>query len=705
MQSVRIATMIFFSLCCGWIENARAQISFPPEATTSAPSTTARSTNVEIELISERTIVKPGDVFHVAIRQGIAKDWHTYWRNSGDSGEPTQLTWTVPEGVKAGAIQWPTPTAIPFGPLVNYGFSNEAILPIEISVPPTAKPGTTITLQAAATWLECSDVCIPGEGMVALTLPVASQSSNGAAAAVIGSVLAGLPKPFPGQAYLTRLDAKRLQLVLNGVAAPRKAYFFPDELKPGALIDFAKPQELVRGASGFALNLVQSPSLPDPLASPIGGVLVLGDGPNATAYEVSAEFKSTPPMTEAAGTRDTSLAGLLQAIGLAFLGGLILNLMPCVFPILSMKALGLLQASHGDQAQARGHGLYYGLGVMVSFLGLAGLLIGLKAAGMAAGWGFQMQSPVIVVALSIIMVAIGFNLLGFYEIGTSLQSAGSGLADTGGHRGSFFTGILAVVVAAPCTAPFMGVALGYAATQPAGPALLVFSALGLGFALPFVALTFMPALMNALPRPGPWMARLREALAFPMFATAIWLIWVAGAQVGQAGVLSALVGVLATGLAIWIWRRWDGLIGKICAGACLALGLGWAAYHVTQAPSQSVTAASSQFGGAPWSPARVAELQAGGKTVFVNFTADWCVTCKVNEVTVFSDPAVREALSGDKAVYLVADWTNRDDDIAQALASHGRVGVPLYLVYKPGTPEPAILPQLLSAQTVIEALK
>jgi thiol:disulfide interchange protein DsbD len=702
MQSVRIAIMIFFSLCFGWIESARAQISLSPPASVSAPTTTARSANVEIELISERTIVKPGDVFHIAIRQGIAKGWHTYWRNSGDSGEPTQLTWTLPDGVKAGPIQWPIPTAIPFGPLINYGFSNEAILPIEISVPSTAKPGTTIKLEVAATWLECSDVCIPGEGMVALTLPVASQSSNGAAAAVIGSVLSALPKPFVGQAYLTRLDAKRLQLVLNGVAVPRKAYFFPYELKLGALIDFAKPQELVRGASGFALNLVQSPSLPDPLASPIGGVLVLGEGANAKAYEVSADLKSTPPLIEAEGTSETSLAGLLQAIGLAFLGGLILNLMPCVFPILSMKALGLLQASHGDQAQARGHGLYYGLGVMVSFLGLAGLLIGLKAAGMAAGWGFQMQSPVIVVALSVIMVAIGFNLLGFYEIGTSLQSAGSGLADTGGHRGSFFTGILAVVVAAPCTAPFMGVALGYAATQPAGPALLVFAALGLGFALPFVALTFMPALMNALPRPGPWMARLREALAFPMFATAIWLIWVAGAQVGQAGVLSALV---ATGFAIWIWQRWDGLIGKVCAGACLVLGLGWAAYHVIQAPSQAATASSSQFGGEPWTPARVAELQKSGKTVFVNFTADWCVTCKVNEVTVFSDPAVRNALSGQTAVYLVADWTNRDDVIAQALASHGRVGVPLYLVYKPNSPEPTILPQLLSAQAVLEAVK
>ena len=511
---------------------------------------------------------------------------------------------------------------------------------------------------------------------------------------------------MPGKAHLTDLGAGGLQLVVTGVPTDGKVYFFPHELKLGALVDFAAPQEFVRGKDGFGLNLVKSKSLPDPFIGPFDGVLVIGEGRNAKAYSLKAELIAAAPMVDTAGPKAAGGAdvGLLQALFFAFLGGLILNLMPCVFPILSMKALGLLEASHGDKAEARTHGLWYGFGVLASFLGLAGLLIGLKAAGMAVGWGFQLQSPAIIVGLAVLMVLIGFNLLGLYEIGTSLQGAGTGLASKSGHAGSFFTGVLAVVVAAPCTAPFMGVALGFAATQPAIGALSVFAALGLGFAAPFVALTLMPGLMRTLPRPGAWMSRLREALSFPMFATAIWLIWVSSAQVGQAGVLAALGGVLVAGIAVWIWRTWPGHKGRAIALLILVAGLVGAGTYVTQAPPNATETASSSFGGEPWTPARVEALQQEGKTVFVNFTADWCVTCKVNEVTVFADPAVREALNGDKAVYLVADWTSRDDVIAQALASHGRVGVPLYLVYKPGVAEPQILPQLLSAEMIKAAL-
>ena len=691
-------------LLISWVGFAQAQV---PVGISTPIGMSASSENVEITLISERAAVQPGDVFHVAIRQKIAPDWHTYWRNPGDSGEPTYLNWTLPEGVKAGEIKWPAPTAIPFGPLVNYGFSNLVVLPLEVQVPASAKPGTTLSLKVDATWLECADVCIPGEGSVAITLPVEAAKRDSGDASDIQAALASLPKPLPGKAHLTDLGDGGLQLVVTGVPADRKAYFFPHELKLGALVDFAAPQEFVRGKDGFGLNLVKSKSLPDPFVGPFDGVLVIGEGRNAKAYSLKAELIAAAPMVDTAGPKAAGGAdvGLLQALLFAFLGGLILNLMPCVFPILSMKALGLLEASHGDKAEARTHGLWYGFGVLASFLALAGLLIGLKAAGMAVGWGFQLQSPAIIVGLAILMVLIGFNLLGFYEIGTSLQGAGTGLASKSGHAGSFFTGVLAVVVAAPCTAPFMGVALGFAATQPAIGALSVFAALGLGFAAPFVALTFMPGLMRALPRPGPWMSRLREALSFPMFATAIWLIWVSSAQVGQAGVLAALGGVLAAGMAVWIWRTWSGHKGRAIALMILVAGLVGAGTYVTQAPAKTTDAATASFGGEPWTPARVDALQREGKTVFVNFTADWCVTCKVNEVTVFTDPAVREALNGDKAVYLVADWTSRDDVIAQALASHGRVGVPLYLVYKPGVAEPQILPQLLSPEVVKTALK
>lgn len=696
------ALLALWLLLC-WVSLAHAQV---PAAVSTPIGISASSQNVEITLISERAAVQPGDVFHLAIRQKIAPDWHTYWRNPGDSGEPTYLTWTLPDGVKAGEIKWPAPNAIPFGPLVNYGFSNSVVLPVEVQIPASAKPGTSLSLKVDATWLECADVCIPGEGSVALTLPVEATKRDGSDAAAIQSALSGLPKPLPGKAHLTDLGAGGLQLVVTGVPAAGKAYFFPYELKIGALVDFAAPQEFVRGKDGFGLNLVKSKSLPEPFVGPFEGVLVLGEGASAKAYSLSADLIAAAPMAAVPGKAadGSSTVGLLQALVFAFLGGLILNLMPCVFPILSMKALGLLEASHGDKAEARTHGLWYGFGVLACFLGLAGLLIGLKAAGVAIGWGFQLQSPAIIVGLAVLMVLIGFNLLGFYEIGTSLQGAGAGLAGKSGHAGSFFTGVLAVVVAAPCTAPFMGVALGFAATQPALGALSVFAALGVGFAAPFVALTFMPGLMRALPRPGPWMSRLREALSFPMFATAIWLIWVSSAQVGQAGVLAALGGVLLAGLAVWIWRTWQGKAGRALALMVLTAGLVGAGAYVTQAPAKAADAAATSFGGEPWTPARVEALQQEGKTVFVNFTADWCVTCKVNEVTVFADPEVREALNGEKAVYLVADWTSRDDVIAQALASHGRVGVPLYLVYKPGVAEPQILPQLLSADMVKAAL-
>ena len=578
-----------------------------------------------------------------------------------------------------------------------------------------AKSGDILELIADVRWLECADICIPGGAKVAVRVAVAGQGRDSSDADLIGRRVAALPAPFPGTTRLTDLGAGGLQLIIKGIDIGGDAYFFPYEVKLGAVIDFAQPQKLVRGKDGYGLTLVKSPSFPADLKGPIGGVLVLGKGQAGEAYEIAAAFEAAPagavprvapppPARTPTNTNGgpTGGIGLWVALGMALIGGLILNLMPCVFPILSMKALGLIEASHSDTKAARAHGLWYGCGVILSFLGLAGALIALKSAGVAVGWGFQLQSPAIVIGLAILMVLIGFNLLGFFEIGGSLQNIGASVSHAKGARGSFFTGILAVIVAAPCTAPFMGAALGFAATQSAVISLLVFAALGIGFALPFVALTFMPSLLRALPRPGLWMVRVREALAFPMFATAIWLIWVATAQAGQAGVLAALVGVLGAALAVWLARVVPNVSGRAVA---LVVGLGsvlWATQHVLHVPAKDTAQQADQSD--VWSEQRVVELQAQGKTVFVNFTADWCVTCKVNEIGVFQDPAVRAALSGTKATYLVADWTNRDEAIAQALASHGRVGVPLYLVYKPGVSMPEILPQILTANAVLAAI-
>lgn len=669
-----------------------------------------KSQNVEVTLTSARDLVAPGETFYVSLVQKIAPDWHTYWRNPGDSGEPTDITWTLSQGVTAGPIQWPAPSALPFGPLVNYGYSNQVMLPIAITVPAGAKVGELISLSAKVRWLECADICIPGEAEIGISLGVAAQGRDSNQAPAISKSVAGLPAPFAGTATLTDLGEGGLQLVVKGVDTPRDAYFFPYEVKIGAVIDFAAPQDVVRGKDGFGLSLMKSPSLPPDLKGPVGGVLVLGKGDAAKAFEVSAAYDAAaagrvPSAGAAKAVTATPSIGLLAALGMAFLGGLILNLMPCVFPILSMKALSLIEASHGEAKSARAHGLWYGAGVVLSFLALAGILIGLQSAGNAIGWGFQLQNPAIVIGLAVLMVLIGFNLMGFFEIGTSLQNVGAGATGKSGAPSSLLTGILAVLVAAPCTAPFMGAALGFAASQTAPVSLLVFAALGVGFALPFLALTFMPGFLRALPKPGAWMVRLREALAFPMFATAIWLIWVASAQAGQAGVLAALVGVLGAALAVWTARIWSGGLGKSLAVAIVVMALAWASWHVTTAKLRVDGASSTglEFG-EKWSPERVEALQGEGKTVFVNFTADWCVTCKVNEVGVFSDADVKAALSGEKAVYLVADWTLRDAQIAQALASHGRVGVPLYLVYKPGVAQPQILPQILTSGTVLKAL-
>jgi thiol:disulfide interchange protein/DsbC/DsbD-like thiol-disulfide interchange protein len=671
-------------------------------------SNVGASANVEVTLISARLAAAPGETFHVALEQKIARDWHTYWRNPGDSGEPTDIAWTLPQGVTASPIKWPAPSALPFGPLVNYGYSNQVTLPVAITVPASAKPGDTMALAAQVRWLECSDICIPGEASVALQVSIGATGIESPDAPAIANALAALPQPFSGTTALTDLGEGGLQLVVKGIDTPSKAYFFPYEVKNGAVIDFAQPQELVRGKDGFGLTLVKSPSLPPDLKGPVGGVLVLGNGESARAYEVAASFEAAAagtPVAPLPKAVSSPSIGLLAALGMAFLGGLILNLMPCVFPILSMKALSLIEASQHDAKAARVHGIWYGAGVVLSFLALAGALIGFQAAGSAIGWGFQLQNPAIVIGLAVLMVLIGFNLMGFYEIGTSLQNVGGIRANQSSPQGSLLTGILAVLVAAPCTAPFMGAALGFAATQSPPVSLLVFAVLGLGFALPFVALTFMPGLLRALPKPGPWMVRLRQALAFPMFATAIWLIWVATAQAGQAGVLAALVGVLGASLAVWTARTWTGVPAKIVAVLVLVGIMTWASMHVLAAPTPTNNSANATPAfGETWSPERVAQLQAEGKTVFVNFTADWCVTCKVNEVGVFADARVKAALSGDKAVYLVADWTSRDADIAAALASHGRVGVPLYLVYKPVQQQPKILPQLLTSRVILEAL-
>jgi thiol:disulfide interchange protein len=658
------------------------------------------------ELVPAAQGIAPGQTIHVALRQKIQKDWHTYWRNAGDSGEATQIKWTLPPGWSAGEFVWPAPHRLPVGPLVNYGFEDEVLLPVAITAPADARPGQTVKLDAAVAFLVCADICVPEDARLSLDLPV----TPGPAAAdpkwgpAIQRTLAEAPKP----AGLTAAFAKQgelLKLAVTGApltgADLSKAYFFPYS---GAVLDHAKPQPIERGPEGLTLTLTPGYAFQEGSGpTEIGGVLSLGD----KAYELTAA--PGPPPAGAAGLGPpaaTAEAGgtnftIVTAALFALLGGLILNLMPCVFPILAMKATSLARHAHGRR-EAQVQGLAFGAGALATFLVLAGVLIALKAAGSQVGWGFQLQSPAVVAALALLMLAVALNLSGVFEVGTSLQGAGSGLASKGGLTGSFFTGALAVVVAAPCTAPFMGPAIGWALTQPAAASLAVFAALGLGFALPFTAVAFAPGLLSRLPKPGPWMDVFKKAMAFPMYGAAAWLVWVLAQQADAAVLARVLAAAILLAFAAWIagaaQRRAAAggrpLVQGSAAGVLAALAIAAAVWPQTKAELTSE----------PYSPERLAALQAEGTPVFVNYTAAWCVSCQVNDRVALSSAKVARAFKENGVAYLKADWTKKDPVIAAELARFGRAGVPLYLVYGAAGNRPDILPAILTEGVVLKAL-
>jgi thiol:disulfide interchange protein len=674
--------------------------------------------HIQAEMVAQDAAAPPGSTVYVALRQKIAPGWHTYWRNPGDSGEATKIVWTLPAGWKAGDIVWPAPIKLPVGPLTNYGFEGEVFLPVPIEVPAGAAPGSTVTLKAAVGFLVCKEICIPEDAALSIDIKVAdgAPQPDPRWGKAVTDALAAAPKAA-GLAAAYQFAPGKLTLAVTG--APLKgadmagAWFYPYE---GVWIDHAKPQTVERGPDGLTLTLPAGYQFEPGQAPPaaLAGVLVVG----GKGYEVTAPKGPAPAGAAglgapAASSGDKSLGGAMGvplAIAFAFLGGLILNLMPCVFPVLSMKAASLAGHAHENRT-ARAQGLAYGAGVVATFLALAAVLIGLKLAGSAVGWGFQLQSPPVVAGLAVLMLAVAMNMSGVFEIGTSLQGAGQGLASRRGLAGAFFTGALAVVVASPCTAPFMGPAMGFALAQSPTVILAVFLALAIGFAAPFVALAFAPRLLALLPRPGAWMDVLRKALAFPMYAAAAWLLWVLSQQTDAAGLAAALAALVVAAFALWLFGLAQ--VGRpilrivavlLIVGAALLAVL---APKAVQAPAAGTetAAAGEELPYEAWSPEKVAALRAEGKPVLVNFTAAWCVTCQVNEKVAFQTAEVAEAMKASGAVYLKGDWTRRDAAIAAELASHGRAGVPLYLLYTPGVEAPRILPQLLTPGMVAQAVK
>jgi thiol:disulfide interchange protein DsbD len=670
-------------------------------AVETAPVTSPRAT---VTIVSGVEAVAPGQPFRIALRQRLAPGWHTYWSNPGDAGQPPEIAFTLPEGADASPLAFPTPERIPYGPLVNFGYENEVLFPVTVTPPATLRPGDRFTVEATAAWLVCEKICIPEEGVFRLDLPVAASPRPAVATAdLMRGAEAALPRPSPF-AVTMGFEGTRGAIAVSGEGlapgAVREAFFFPAEW---GVLDHAAPQAMVVRDGVLTLALARGQAA---MPAAVAGLVAITDaGGVRSAYLVSA----APGAVPAGAPAPAPALALWQALLFALLGGLILNLMPCVFPILAMKAMAIARLSGAAKAEVRGHAAAYTAGVVLSFLALGGLLVGLKGAGMAVGWGFQFTTPLFVAALAWLMLAVGLNLSGVYAVGGTV-GLGQGVASRGGKAGAFFTGALAVLVATPCTAPFMAAAIGAAFAMPAAATLAVFAALGLGMALPYALLGIAPGLARHLPRPGAWMARLRQALAFPMYGAAVWLVWVLAQQGGADAVLFVLAGAVLIGFGLWALGQAQG-----AAGRGRRIGQGLAAVSVIAAlallprldappPATTVASISSLPDAEPWSPARVAALRAEGRPVFVNMTAAWCITCKVNERVALATGTVQRVFAERNVAVLVGDWTRGDAAITALLQQHRRDGVPLYLYYPAGGGAPAVLPQILTEGIVLEAI-
>ncbi len=680
-----------------------------------------RTPHVEAELVTERTAFVPGKPLTVALRLAMQRGWHTYWRNPGDSGLATTLAWTLPQGMSAGPIQWATPKPLPVGPLVNYGYDGEVLLLVDITAVPDFLSGKSATLNARADWLVCKEICIPEGVDLALTLPIATQSDiDPRWGKAIADARASLPRALDGWHVVATGKGDKVELALS----PDSAASNPGTLRffsyAEGKIEAGGAQTQERDGTTTRLLLPVANQRVGEFAR-VAGVLTASDGfggARAVTIDVplaGAVTAGSKAVTGGAAAAPTTLADVdpplpfVVALVFAFVGGVLLNLMPCVFPVLSLKALGF--ATHGEgRTLARRHGLAFAAGVIVSFWILAGALVALRAAGTQLGWGFQLQSPVVVAGLAILFFVLALNLSGLFDIGRLLPSAVTSWNAKNPYVNDALSGVLAVVVASPCSAPFMGAALGYALTESVAVTWITFTMLGLGMALPYVLLMLFPGWRGRLPRPGPWMVRLRQLLAFPLYATVIWLAWVLGAQLDNNAVARLGASLLLVAFALWAWqlRRAGGTRGwgvgalAALAGAVVAA---WPIMGATgTAPGEGASASVAETG--PWqsyTPDRVAQLTGDGRAVFVDFTAAWCVTCQVNKQLVLNTDAVQDAFAKSKVTLVRADWTRRDPAIGKALAALGRNGVPVYVLYRPGQ-GPLLLPEVLQQRNILEAL-
>ena len=663
----------------------------------------AAQAHTQTDLIAETTAVTPAHPFWVAARMKMDPHWHTYWVNYGDTGEPTKIDWELPPGWTAGPIQWPTPQRLPIGNLMNYGYEDTALLLVQLTPPANLPTGSSITVRAKITWLECADVCVPGAGEVSLTLPVTADAptSDAQNKPLIDAAQAALPRPSDSFNISAWRQGDKLFLGLEakpGANTPPnipEAYFFSEDSQTQA----AALQILHRTKNGWVLELARISSAPSAAAT-LPGVLTLG-GSDTSALAINPPLLATAPDAFADFSGGTLQSGLLAILFLGFFGGLILNIMPCVFPVLGIKVLGFIKQAGAERRQIVMHGLTFTAGVLVSMWTLVGLLQSLRAAGAQLGWGFQLQEPAFVLGLAVFFLLFALSLSGVFEVGGSLIGVGSNLTGRAGLVGSFSQGVLAVVVATPCTAPLLAPALGAAFTLPPAQAFLTFTAIALGLASPYLVLSLFPGLAHRLPRPGAWMETFKQFMAFPLYATVGFLLYTLAGQVSAERFLNILFALVAIAMAAWVYGRWatpaaspKGRRSAILAALLIFLPSAAWAFWPTQ-----------ELNWETWSPARVTELQKQGRPIYVDFTARWCATCQLNKEIVFHSSRVLEAIDTRHVALLRADWTARDPAITAELARFGHSAVPFDLLYLPGNNTPVELPSVLTPDIVLSALE
>lgn len=662
--------------------------------------------HVSVTLLVPPQQLFPGQTFTAGLDFQMQPGWHIYWINAGDSGEPPTAQWKLPSGITAGPMEFPAPRRLPLGPLMDFGYENQVVFPVPFRISPHFHPARLqVPIRAHLRWLVCREVCIPEKGEVlvhraALHAAPAIAVTDPTSAALVARFQQLLPRPLPsGDAAHFRATSRGFVLDVRTGSRQGSAEFFPLD---SSIIANAAPQPATPLARGIQLSLTRDPTLTSP-PQELNGLLEL---PGGATYIVHA----TPGETTAtAAGRTASLGGIAGALGFAFLGGIILNLMPCVFPVLFIKGLALVQSSQYERRRLRRHGWSYTLGILVSFWIVVAILVGLRAAGRQLGWGFQFQSPIFLAVVAMLLFFMGLALAGQFEIGLSLTRAGGSLAAKQGYAGSFFTGVLAMVVATPCTAPFMGSAIGYALAHSAEVSFAVFSALALGLAAPYLALAYFPAWTRLLPRPGPWMETFKQALSIPAFGFAIWLLWVFAQVAGINSLGILLIAFLLLAIAGWFLGRSPGRrTPAVIATLVIAVAIATPVWFVSRFRARQATGASYQAAPGIWqpfTPALLAKERAQRHAVFVDFTASWCLSCQVNERLILDNPEVRQKLISSGVALLRADWTDQNPAITRALAALGRSGVPTYAIYpaNPAAP-PHVLPEVLTRGTVIDAL-